>query len=133
MFDSLVETVVNGYLNYKSPNRHQNRPNTFRVQTAGGSWSHRYLYFQEECFSDWSNQRKASPVLIHNHLPHILPDCRKRCKLCHKRGKDNRSRFQCATCSVVLCLQSDRNCFTKFHTNYLTIISVQLNSLLHGT
>ena len=123
VFDSLNKAVVNGYLNYKSPSKHQN--NTFRVQTAGGSWSHGYVYFQEECFSDWSHQRMASPVLIHSHLRHILPD-RKRCKLSHKRGKDNRSRFQCATtsCSLHVSLHSECNCFTKFHTNYLSIRGV---------
>jgi len=91
-----------------------NESHTFGIQTAGGSWSSRYLHFEEEYFPHWATgsiRRKAPPAVIHDHLPHIMPD-RKRCKLCHKRGMENRSRFACVTCGAALCLQSDRNCFT---------------------
>lgn len=116
VFDSLDTTVVNGYLNYKSLN-----PDTkvthleFRQQVVHGLLG--TYTSRKNTFPTGSINRKAAPAVIHDHLPHIMPD-RKRCKLCHKRGTENRSRFACVTCGAALCLQSDRNCFTEFHTEH---------------
>jgi hypothetical protein len=110
VFDSLDTTVVNGYLNYKSLN-----PDTkvthleFRQQVVHGLLG--TYTSRKNTFPTGSIKRKAPPAVIHDHLPHIMPD-RKRCKLCHKRGMENRSRFACVTCGAALCLQSDRNWFT---------------------
>ena len=114
VFDSLDTTVVNGYLNYKSLNPETKVTHLeFRqqvVQGLVGTYTSR-----KNAFPLGAIKRKACPAVDHEHLPQIMPD-RKRCKLCHKRGVENRSRFQCVTCGAALCLQSDRNCFTEFHT-----------------
>jgi hypothetical protein len=115
VFDSLYTTVVNGYLNYKSLNPETKITHlNFRQQVVHGliiTYTSR-----KNAFPTGAIKRKAPPAVVHDHLPHIMPD-RKRCRLCHKRGVENRSKFQCVTCSAALCLQNDRNCFTEFHTD----------------
>jgi hypothetical protein len=42
---------------------------------------------------------------------------RRRCFLCTTKGESYRSAWQCQSCSTVLCLHPDRNCFHEFHTS----------------
>jgi len=118
VFDSLNKAVVNGYLNYKSPSKHQN--NTFRVQTASGSWSHGYVYFQEECFSDWSHQRWRLQCWYIVICVTSCPTGRD-ASLVTRGAKITGQDF---SVPLHVSLHSECNCFTKFHTNYLSIRGV---------
>lgn len=48
------------------------------------------------------------------HLPEVVN--LKNAARCRATGCSGKSRVQCGTCKVFLCLQRDRNCYTAFHT-----------------
>ena len=106
--------MVNGYLNYKSLNPDSKTTHLeFRQQVVHGLVG---TYTSgKNIFPIGAIQRKACQAVVHDDLPQIMPD-RKRCELCHKRGKETRSKFQCVTCGAALCLKSGLNCFTEFLT-----------------
>ena len=47
------------------------------------------------------------------HMPIVTS--RRRCVVCTKSGRQNRSTIACTTCNVSLCITSKRNCFQVFH------------------
>ncbi|KAM3608708.1 uncharacterized protein V6R79_003454 [Siganus canaliculatus] len=56
-----------------------------------------------------SVRRKANA-----HLPEVVPS--KNASRCRAKGCSGKSRVQCVTCKMFLCLQADRNCYAAFHT-----------------
>lgn len=56
-----------------------------------------------------SFRRKANA-----HLPEVAK--LKNAARCRAKGCSGRTRVQCVTCKVFLCLQADGNCYTAFHT-----------------
>ncbi|XP_049453042.1 piggyBac transposable element-derived protein 3 [Epinephelus fuscoguttatus] len=48
------------------------------------------------------------------HLPEMIS--LKNAARCRAAGCTGRTRVRCVTCKVFLCLQTDRNCYTAFHT-----------------
>ena len=114
----LAQKLVNGYLNYKSLNPDNKLSHLeFRhhvVHGLVGTFTSRRASFPAAAI-----KRKAPAAVVYDHLPQIMPG-RKRCKLCHQRGTENRSRFQCNTCGAALCLQSDRNSRTFTLSNCQT-------------
>ncbi|XP_031586314.2 piggyBac transposable element-derived protein 3 [Oreochromis aureus] len=56
-----------------------------------------------------SFRRKANA-----HLPEVAK--LKNAARCRAKGCSGKTRVQCVTCKVLLCLQADHNCYTAFHT-----------------
>ncbi|XP_057693808.1 piggyBac transposable element-derived protein 3-like [Corythoichthys intestinalis] len=48
------------------------------------------------------------------HLPEVVHS--KNASRCRAKGCSGKTRVQCVTCKVFLCLQADRNCYAAFHT-----------------
>uniref|UniRef100_A0A671XXE1 Si:ch211-255f4.7 n=1 Tax=Sparus aurata TaxID=8175 RepID=A0A671XXE1_SPAAU len=72
---------------------------------------------------DFLEQAKKRPVTA---VPHVsvrrranahLPEAvnLKNAACCRATGCSGKTRVQCSTCKVFLCLQADRNCYTAFH------------------
>lgn len=51
-----------------------------------------------------------------SNVAHIPKSCTiRRCHNCSTKENPKRSRWECYTCNVALCLTSEKNCFEKFH------------------
>lgn len=51
------------------------------------------------------------------NVAHLPKSCTiRRCHNCSTKEKPKRTRWECSTCNVALCLTSDQNCFSTFHT-----------------
>ena len=115
IFDIVDTTVVNGYLNFKKLNPQSKMSHLeFRQEVVRGLiCGHSSRKYK---FPSAPIKRSMCKTRLENceHLPNVMPH-RKRCKYCTKRGFDNRSRFECMTCDVPLCIQPERNCFGDFH------------------
>lgn len=58
---------------------------------------------------------RNSPASI-DHMP-IFKEKRRRCCLCARLDAESKkTSIECSTCEVPLCLQKERNCFLRYHT-----------------
>lgn len=81
-------------------------------------------FSEQEDDPDVSVQGKKRPVKavphvsVHRranaHLPEVVQ--LKNAARCRAKGCSGKTRVQCVTCKVFLCLQADRNCYKAFHT-----------------
>ena len=81
-------------------------------------------FSEQEDDQDMSIQEKKRPVKpvphasfrkkANAHLPEVVD--LKNAARCRAKGCKGKTRVQCNTCKVFLCLQSNRNCYKAFHT-----------------
>lgn len=84
-----------------------------------------YLQFRDAVIVDMLGEIRTSipPPVINQHFPSKM-QTRLRCRYCSVQNKRSATFFRCDTCSdngkpIALCIQTDNNCFKKFHTEKL--------------
>ena len=75
------------------------------------SFVSRKLSGENHCPSKRTKAQRPGPISP-SHLQ-IFLETRRRCTVCSKAGKENRTFVTCSSCDVVLCLQKEKNCFLQ--------------------
>jgi hypothetical protein len=120
-FHFLDVAVTNSYILFKLKCQGRNIPlKDFRLAVVAGlvgvpTTSPRG---KQKSFKNQTNNFKVRIPLEMRfaNVAHIPKSCTiRRCHNCSTKENPKRSRWECSTCNVALCLTSEKNCFETFH------------------
>jgi hypothetical protein len=92
--------------------------------------------------SNTPTKKRKTMVCIANHKPHVpvniryknadhqpVMGTRRRCALCSTKTYQVRTKWQCTTCNVPLCLRT-KNCFSLYHRSKFDIANIVLSVMV---